>query len=98
MADPRDDRVELTDLDVIARYSLAVRTAAAARDELIDTLRADLAWLEGGRRARPAPTTASRAAAKPATGTVTRAAAKNTAKKTAKKAAGKTGSALRRGR
>ena len=61
MADPRDDRVELTELDVISRYSLAVRTASASRDELIETLRADLSWLEGGRRARPAAKSASRA-------------------------------------
>jgi hypothetical protein len=51
-----DDRVELTDLDVITRYSLAVRAATADRDELIAALRSDLAWLEGGRRpARRAP-------------------------------------------
>jgi hypothetical protein len=47
-----DDRVDLTDLDVISRYSLAVRTATADRDELIRTLRADLDWLEGSRRRR----------------------------------------------
>jgi hypothetical protein len=45
-----DDRVELTDLDVISRYSLAVRTASVAREELVATLRADLAWLEQGGR------------------------------------------------
>jgi hypothetical protein len=44
------DRVDLTELDVITRYSLAVRHGTAERSELIDTLRADLAWLEGGRR------------------------------------------------
>ena len=49
-----DERVELTDLDVITRYSLAVRAATADRAELIATLRADLAWLEGGRRNAPA--------------------------------------------
>jgi hypothetical protein len=43
------DRVDLTELDVITRYSLAVRAASADRDELIATLRADLDWLEGGR-------------------------------------------------
>lgn len=43
------DSVQLTDLDVIARYSLAVRSASADRDELIETLRADLTWLERGR-------------------------------------------------
>jgi hypothetical protein len=44
------DRIDLTELDVITRYSLAVRHGTAERDELIQTLRADLAWLEGGRR------------------------------------------------
>lgn len=52
MADP----VQLTDLDVITRYSIAVRKATADRDELIETLRADLTWLERGlRRTRLAP-------------------------------------------
>jgi hypothetical protein len=50
------DSVQLTDLDVIARYSIAVRTACADRDELIETLRADLEWLERNfRQPRPAP-------------------------------------------
>jgi hypothetical protein len=44
------DRVDLTELDVITRYSLAVRHASADRSELIEALRADLKWLEGGRR------------------------------------------------
>lgn len=43
------DSVQLTDLDVIARYSIAVRSATADRDELLETLRSDVAWLEGGR-------------------------------------------------
>jgi hypothetical protein len=64
MADPRDDRVELTDLDVITRYSLAVRAATADREELIAALRSDLDWLEDGRRSRPAK---KAAAAKKAT-------------------------------
>jgi hypothetical protein len=50
MAASDDDRVELTELDVITRYNLAVRHASAPRDELIATLRSDLTWLEGGRR------------------------------------------------
>jgi hypothetical protein len=52
------DRVDLTELDVITRYSLAVRHGTAVRAEVIQTLRADLAWLEGGRRttSRSAPT------------------------------------------
>ncbi|HEU5034270.1 MAG TPA: hypothetical protein VFT62_05865 [Mycobacteriales bacterium] len=66
MAEPSDDRVELTELDVITRYSLAVRAATADREELIAALRADLQWLEGGRRgalAAPRAATTARAAA-----------------------------------
>lgn len=48
------DSVQLTDLDVITRYSIAVRSASADRDELIETLRGDLAWLERGRSRTPA--------------------------------------------
>ena len=59
MAEP-GDRVDLTELDVITRYSLAVRAATADRSELIAVLRADLEWLEGGRRR----TTAKKAAAR----------------------------------
>jgi hypothetical protein len=44
------DRVDLTELDVITRYSLAVRHGTADRSELIQAMKADLAWLEGGRR------------------------------------------------
>lgn len=51
------DRIDLTELDVITRYSLAVRHGTAERDELIQTLRADLAWLEGGRRTTSRSTT-----------------------------------------
>jgi hypothetical protein len=58
------DRVELTDLDVITRYSVAVRSATADRDELIDVLRADLAWLETGAAAGAAAPTAKRPAAR----------------------------------
>jgi hypothetical protein len=43
------DPVQLTDLDVITRYSIAVRRASADREELIEILRGDLAWLERGR-------------------------------------------------
>lgn len=42
------DRIELTDLEVISRFSLAVRSATAERAELIEALRADLAYLESG--------------------------------------------------
>jgi hypothetical protein len=45
------DDVQLTDLEVIQRYSLAVRGATASRAELVAALRADLQWLTGGSRA-----------------------------------------------
>jgi hypothetical protein len=68
MAASDDDRVELTELDVITRYSLAVRHASAPRDELIATLRSDLTWLEGGRRRATSgrPTTTATTAKKAA--------------------------------
>lgn len=61
---PEDsDRVDLTELDVITRYSLAVRHGSADRGEIIEVLRADLAWLESGRRT-PARRTTTRATAR----------------------------------
>ena len=59
-----DDDVQLTDLEVIQQFSLAVRGATASRREVIAALEADLAYLGGSRRAagpRPA-TTVTRAA------------------------------------
>ena len=41
------DDVRLTDLQVIQRYSIAVRGETADRDELVVALRADLDWLQG---------------------------------------------------
>ena len=46
------DDVRLTDLQVIQRYSIAVRGETADRDELIAALQADLDWLQGS-RSRP---------------------------------------------
>ena len=66
MAATDDDRVELTELDVITRYSLAVRSATAPREELIAALRDDLAWLEGSRPRRRTSSTATKPAAKKA--------------------------------
>lgn len=80
MAAPSDDRVDLTELDVITRYSLAVRTATAARGELIAALRSDLAWLEGG---RSGPGRARKAVATPARKTATTPARKTAASKAA---------------
>src|SRR3954452_24045226 len=45
-----DDPVEFTDLEVIQRWSLAVRSASADRADVVAALRADLAWLEGPAR------------------------------------------------
>jgi hypothetical protein len=54
-----DDIVQLTDLEVIQQFSLAVRGATASRREVIAALEADLAFLGGGRRAAAAPVTRS---------------------------------------
>jgi len=63
-----DDRVALTDLDVISRYSLAVRAESADRAELIETLRRDLDWLQSRRASAPAEkSAATRTAAKKTT-------------------------------
>jgi hypothetical protein len=50
-----DDDVQLTDLEVIQQFSLAVRGATASRAEVLAALEADLAWLNGSRRPAPAP-------------------------------------------
>jgi hypothetical protein len=78
MAASDDDRVELTELDVITRFSLAVRTATADRAELIAALRDDLAWLEAGRSGRRATGSSARAVKKatPARSSTTGTAAK----------------------
>jgi hypothetical protein len=92
-APPSGDRVELTDLEVIQRWSLAVRGASAERAEVVAALRADLAWLERGRSA-PAPSTPRKTTTRSATtrSTTTRSAGtrstttrSTTAKKTAAK-------------
>jgi hypothetical protein len=75
-----DDDVQLTDLEVIQRYSLAVRGATASRDELVAALQADLDWLTGGRRPRTAARAAEEPADKPAKRTARKAPAKRTAK------------------
>ena len=60
------DDVELTDLEVIAQYSLAVHTATAPRAEVIAALEADLAYLTAERPPRrPAPPPAKPAPAAP---------------------------------
>ena len=73
-----DDDVQLTDLEVIQRYSLAVRGATAERADLIRALQADLDWLKGGRRSKPA--TAAKREAPVKRGPAKRAPAKRAAK------------------
>lgn len=41
------DDVQLPDLEVIQRFSLAVRGATAPRADVVAALQADLAWLTG---------------------------------------------------
>ncbi|MGB8649066.1 MAG: hypothetical protein WCD35_00245 [Mycobacteriales bacterium] len=60
------DDVQLTDLEVIQRFSLAVRGATAGRADVIAALEADLAWLVGGRRSSPAAGATEAAAKSPA--------------------------------
>jgi hypothetical protein len=60
------DDVRLTDLEVIQRYSIAVRGETATREELVEALRADLAFLEGSRRAAAKPSPRPAKATKPA--------------------------------
>jgi hypothetical protein len=62
------DDVQLPDLEVIARYSLAVRAATAPREDVIAALEADLAWLTAGHPShrRPAATAAAPASPPPA--------------------------------
>lgn len=60
---PPGEPVALADLETVTRYSLALRTASAPRDELVDVLRRDLAWLTGG---APEPARVARAPRRPA--------------------------------
>jgi hypothetical protein len=58
------EQVRLPDLEVIRRYSIAVRREHAPVEEVLEALRADVATIEaeigGGRAARPASRTAAR--------------------------------------
>jgi hypothetical protein len=57
-----DDDVQLTDLEVIQQFSLAVRGATASRAQVIAALESDLAYVKGAvKKAAPkaAPRTAS---------------------------------------
>lgn len=53
-----DALVDLTELEVVRRYSLAVRQGSAPRDEVLAALQADLDRLatpSGSARSRPSP-------------------------------------------
>jgi len=88
-----DDTVQLTDLEVIQQFSLAVRGATAKRSDVIAALEADLAYLQGATRRSPAPKPVARAEAK----VEAKAApdSKAPAKKVAKKAPAKAGRATK---
>src|SRR5947199_7681713 len=87
-APPSGDRVELTDLEVIQRWSLAVRGASAERSDVIAALRADLEWLQGSRRTDPIPPRTAKTTTKPPSRTTVKKTAAKTP--TAKKSAGRT--------
>ena len=60
-----DDDVQLTDLEVIQQFSLAVRGSSAPRAQVIAALESDLAYLRGGKAtAKPAAKAPSKATAK----------------------------------
>jgi hypothetical protein len=61
-----DDDVQLTDLEVIQRYSLAVRGPSASRADIVAALQADLDWLRSGRPAKGSKPAAGAAAKAPA--------------------------------
>jgi hypothetical protein len=52
-----DDDVQLTDLEVIQQFSLAVRGATAPRAQVIAALESDLAYLKKPATKAPAATT-----------------------------------------
>src|SRR4051812_11778475 len=58
------DDVQLPDLQVIQRYSLAVRGATAPIADVVEALQSDLAWLTGGSRRRVAAPVKTSAPAK----------------------------------
>lgn len=79
------DDVRLTELELIKRYSIAVRGETADRSELVAVLRADLAWLQGGsagRRAGSDDDTARPSRRAPAAKPARRATARTAAKAT----------------
>jgi hypothetical protein len=94
---PTGDRVELTDLEVIQRWSLAVRGASADRAEVVATLRADLAWLERGRTpTREQQPVAKTTAKKTATKSPTKSPAKSASGRSSSRSSTSRGGARRR--
>ncbi len=95
MATAEDD-VQLPDLQVIQRYSLAVRGATAPRADVVAALEADLAWLTGtARRRAAAPAVTAAPAPVTRTAPVTKAA--STKKAAPRKAAPTKKAAAKRG-
>jgi hypothetical protein len=78
-----DDDVQLTDLEVIQQFSLAVRGATASRAQVIAALESDLAYVKGAVK-KAAPKTAPKAA--PRTASAKAPAKKAPAKKAARRA------------
>jgi hypothetical protein len=83
-SDRNSDTVQLTDLEVIQQFSLAVRGATASRRDVIAALESDLAFLGGRRSAGAGPL--GRAAATVAPAKKAAPAAKAPAKKSPAKA------------
>ena len=84
------DDVQLPDLQVIQRYSLAVRGATAPVADVIQALQSDLAWLtRGGRRAAEPAKVSPPAKTAPAKTAAKKAPAKTAAKKAPAKTAAK---------
>ena len=75
-----DDDVQLTDLEVIQRFSLAVRAATGSRAEVVAALQADLAFLTA---APKAPSPPAKAASTPVKSASTPAKAASTPAKSA---------------
>jgi hypothetical protein len=79
-----NDPIDLTDLEVISRFSLALRRSTASRADVVAALEADLTALTGGRRtaskvAAPAPAKAAPATVAPPAKTAAKAPAKKAA-------------------
>jgi hypothetical protein len=89
MASEPGAEVQLTDLQVIQQFSLAVRGATAPREQVIAALESDLAYLRGSTRAPAKKAPAEPAPAKTPVKPAGKPAAKAPAKKAPVKVAAK---------